>query len=724
MPENINVVTHNLNSMFTNRQLGIAAGQRDKSAEKLASGYRINRAADDAAGLSISEKMRRQIRGLTQGTHNCQDGISMCQIADGALEEVDNMLHRLTELSVKSANGTNSASDRHAIQKEVNALLAEIDRVSLTSKFNEQKIFCDDPSSLSAITEQTDPVIELTDNQKKQLIQSTVSVSLASNPSNYGTYNVTASSNGGITFGMSTISWEDFVNTDGSGMNPDGSFTAGTYVISDPSASLSFTLTDGLTQKDIINAIDGISFELTHTVVGNAFNSIKASVIKRGTDANSFLADIGDTSLPYYGDSTYTKYKTHSINATSDGIQLDSYSRVSWEDMGVDPDSYNGEDITFFDANAGLQIKFSVKENMNLQNVIDSINVSGDITELINVDNRKDWSTSPMGAAYYNFGGGETIQYGTDLVQSLGYDLYEQRYVPPSGNAFSNISIDDDGRTFLTITMTADPSKTITLEGVSLGSMYDNQARWLSFQDELRPGMNGNSRDRDFARRILQSNFSFTVEFDYSSFGSKEDFISTVKDSALNGVSFYLAGSYNTKHNYNMTLGDANIAYDSISNLKMDTSDIDIKDDDDTEITSEPEKQLAYKHVWIQSGADTGSGFSLSFGYMDTKVLGIEGLDVSTMSGATSSIDKVADALDTVSTIRSKIGAQQNRLEHTIKHQNNTIENTQASESIIRDTNIPNEMVKYANRNIIMQAGQSMLAQAEQSNNGVLSLLS
>ena len=112
----MNIVAHNLQGMFSNRQLGIVNNRKEKSIEKLSSGYRINRSADDAAGLAISEKMRRQIRGLTQGTKNTQDGISMCQIADGALAEVSDMMHRLTELSVKSANGTNDAQDRQAIQ--------------------------------------------------------------------------------------------------------------------------------------------------------------------------------------------------------------------------------------------------------------------------------------------------------------------------------------------------------------------------------------------------------------------------------------------------------------------------------------------------------------------------------------------------------------------------------------------------------------------------------
>ena len=112
MSNGMNIVAHNLQAMFSDRQLGIVTDRKGKSTEKLSSGYRINCAADDVAGLAIFEKMRRQIKGLTQGTRNAQDGISMCQIADGALNEVSDMMHRLTELSVQSANGTNDAQDR------------------------------------------------------------------------------------------------------------------------------------------------------------------------------------------------------------------------------------------------------------------------------------------------------------------------------------------------------------------------------------------------------------------------------------------------------------------------------------------------------------------------------------------------------------------------------------------------------------------------------------
>ena len=131
------VVQHNITAQNSNRLLGITTSSQAKSTEKLSSGYKINRAADDAAGLSISEKMRRQIRGLTQASANAQDGISAVQTAEGALTEVHDMLQRMDELATKASNGTQSSADRNSIQMEMNQLMDEIDRVGTTTKFNE-----------------------------------------------------------------------------------------------------------------------------------------------------------------------------------------------------------------------------------------------------------------------------------------------------------------------------------------------------------------------------------------------------------------------------------------------------------------------------------------------------------------------------------------------------------------------------------------------------------
>jgi flagellin len=136
----IMVVQHNLQAMNSNRMLGLTQSTLSKSTEKLSSGYRVNRAADDAAGLAISEKMRRQVRGLSQAVRNAQDGISMAQTAEGAMNEVHDMLQRMNELATQAANGSLQSEDRSYIQMEVNQLISEVDRVATTTTFNERKL--------------------------------------------------------------------------------------------------------------------------------------------------------------------------------------------------------------------------------------------------------------------------------------------------------------------------------------------------------------------------------------------------------------------------------------------------------------------------------------------------------------------------------------------------------------------------------------------------------
>ena len=143
------VVQHNMSAANANRQLGINATNLSKSTEKLSSGYRINRAGDDAAGLSISEKMRGQIRGLDQASRNAQDGISMIQTAEGAMNEIHSVLQRMRELTVQAANDTNATADRTAITKEVEALTSEIDRIASQTQFNTKNLLNGESSDIN-----------------------------------------------------------------------------------------------------------------------------------------------------------------------------------------------------------------------------------------------------------------------------------------------------------------------------------------------------------------------------------------------------------------------------------------------------------------------------------------------------------------------------------------------------------------------------------------------
>ena len=156
------IVKHNLQAMNSNRMLGVNSSTLSKSTEKLSSGYKINRAADDAAGLSISEKMRRQVRGLTQASANAQDGVSMVQTAEGALNEVHDMLQRMNELVVKANNGTLQSEDVNYVQDEINQLVSEIDRTANDTKFNKLDLLNTDKSYTLQVGAEADQTITLT----------------------------------------------------------------------------------------------------------------------------------------------------------------------------------------------------------------------------------------------------------------------------------------------------------------------------------------------------------------------------------------------------------------------------------------------------------------------------------------------------------------------------------------------------------------------------------
>jgi len=175
------VVQHNITAMNTNRQLGITTNAQAKSTEKLSSGYKINRASDDAAGLTISEKMRSQIRGLDQSSTNAEDGISAVNVAEGALNEAHDILQRMNQLATQAANDTNTSTDRAAITKEMDALTSELDRISSTTQFNTMNLldgsFTGKKLQVGALEGQTiDISIGAMDAQTLGITSSTVNV--------------------------------------------------------------------------------------------------------------------------------------------------------------------------------------------------------------------------------------------------------------------------------------------------------------------------------------------------------------------------------------------------------------------------------------------------------------------------------------------------------------------------------------------------------------------
>ena len=272
---NIMVVQHNLQAMNANRMLGITQSAQAKSSEKLSSGYQINRAADDAAGLAISEKMRKQIKGLDQASTNAQDGISAVQTAEGALTEVHSMLQRMNELAVQAANGTNSESDRQSIQDEIDQLTTEIDRVAETTKFNETYLLKGNgKSSVSTIASKDAGI----------------------------TGNLVGAGTGIATFTMTALKHGDTISIGGKG------YTIGVSINTLKTGALSGTLTGTIT-------INGKEYTLLDN---NAKEDLEADPTKIKSDtARNYISDGAKV---IYGTQTY-------VAMTDDGDGIgDNYS--------------------------------------------------------------------------------------------------------------------------------------------------------------------------------------------------------------------------------------------------------------------------------------------------------------------------------------------------------------------------------------------------------------
>ena len=466
------VVQHNISAMNANRMLGITQGSLAKSTEKLSSGYKVNRAADDAAGLSISEKMRKQIRGLDQASANAEDGISAVQTAEGALTEVHDMLQRMNELAVKASNGTMSTDDRQTVQDEVDQLLTEIDRVAETTKFNETYLLKGDTGTVTKKVAAKDAGIE-------------------------GTLAQGATKG---TFTMAKLKLADTISIGGV-----------EYTIGGTSDNVKTSIKNsGLVAGSVIN-LDGVMY----TVAGQEGSNAEKNILS----LDEISKKVQDDSVAIFNGKTHT--------AITDKKKLDGTATQD----GIDDNT----PTVITDATAYQKVQDALK-----------------------------------------------------LANSIGVDT-----------------------------------------AATVGAAADKK-------------INGK---------------------DYKTFEIGK-------------------GSVNVKETLNFSL-----------------------------------------HVGAD--ADMNNKITVGIDSMDSAGLGIKGLNVkdSTGAAATYAIDAIADAVAKVSAQRSALGAVQNRLEHTINNLDNVVENTTSAESQIRDTDMAEEMVKYSKNNILQQAGQSMLAQANQSNQGVLSLL-
>ncbi len=648
------VVQHNLTAMNSNRLLGLTTSAQAKSTEKLSSGYKINRAADDAAGLSISEKMRKQIRGLTQASANAQDGISAVQTAEGALSEVQDMLQRMNELAVKSANGTMSESDRSYIQNEIDQLTTEIDRVAETTKFNETYLLKGNKDA------DKEYAFSYGGTSGTATIANGTSLYKADGTAIADAAALTAYLNEDPKAKLYTTAPQDAVLNnplyDENGNSITTSSQLNSLFAGNASPALystAPTIPNELTAEDI----EFVPASAT-AVIGGAslFEDGNATALSSGDDATSRINAAGDDFA-----AGVTLYKANGSSSLADAdLESGAVSSISGTNLKSGTsillrDNTSGDIITvddqadlgtYFDDGGAIKANFTIVEEA----VIGDLTVSQEAAKFI------DPSDDSTVQAYNKT--------GTEIL-AANYNGTDKLY--EAGGAAGTPATEGDGNDY-----TAPVAGVLATEGT--GGDYTAPSK-PSFYDK-----EGN--------KIAENALSNYFEYDGTSITQKA------------GTKLYDAAGTE------VTADAAKIAE------MMDPA---------------PEELVGNLTLNLHVGADAtdNNQISVKLAAMSATGLGVKGLKVDGTddTNAKNAIDTIKEAIQKVSTQRSALGAAQNRLEHTISNLDNVVENTTAAESSIRDTDMATEMVKYSNNNILAQAGQAMLAQANQSNQGVLSLL-
>ena len=616
------IVQHNITAMNANRMLGLTTGSLSKSTEKLSSGYRINRAADDAAGLTISEKMRKQIRGLDQASTNAEDGVSAVQTAEGALTEVHSMLQRMNELATQASNGTNSESDRQAIQDEISQLTTEIDRVAETTKFNEIYLLKGDKS---------------------------------------------------------------------------GSTQTNTLAAHD--AGLNGTLGASVDGKTTFTA-DKVEVGGKVTIAGTEYNIVDSSKTSDYTSIEEYTAAAGDKLVQEGKTYTYV-----AANATTPGGA--TAAAAGW----------------FADDNTGtaadMTAKTALKEGATL-----TTKATGETTTIVGKSGMALATATAAGTDPGTWAIGDVIEHDGKTYT-----------VTKAGATGTSEWKDEEGNGGKTVALVAGDKFTTKADGKTVQVDNTGISTVENIQDQIKNLADG--KTVTIQKNASDTGKTYTVGVTTKEDGSKytaDDIAALVKGGMYvkaDTTQFYAVSKESGKAN-DITVQDA---YSKMAEeLKKASSigadkDAVVKNNGDgtfeiTQGTVETKTGLSFS-LHVGADADMTNKINVNIDTMSATGLGIKGISVAGEDGsaATYAIDAINDAISKVSSQRSALGAVQNRLEHTIANLDNVVENTTSAESRIRDTDMAEEMVTYSKNSILQQAGQSMLAQANQANQGVLSLL-
>lgn len=583
------IINHNITALNTHNKLSSASAAQSKSMEKLASGLRINRAGDDAAGLAISEKMRAQVRGLDQASRNSQDGISMIQTAEGALNETHDILQRMRELATQAANDTNVGVDRGEIQKEINQLSSEINRVGNTTEFNTQSLLKGDGKANLSLTKVV--------------------------------------SDGSLTSGATTHVQATQTTTIGT---PAGAGDSATFTLNGQSLKVNFTASGSNGGA----ANDSKGYNVTS-------NSASAAIDATST-ANTTAAGIRDA-LQKVIDSNETLKGNYVVSGSNADVTITAVAKAAGGEMfgatGNIAAATESGAIAFTGTSGAASVgttsytQASKAINLNSLEVTDAATTDANIKALVG----KGFTVNDQQIEFYDATAGSYK--GSGIGVAINTAL-ETAAFGSKGDALAKAVADTVASKIDGVTLTA-ATGTLT---VTASSKFLGEA--------------GNA-------------------IEVKDGGIQEDFKATFQVGANKNQSF----------------------------------SIDIKD-------------MRASALGI-TGKAGDAGFTASGSVTDgtSSVAKEAGLDVSNHENASAAVKVINDAIEKVSSERSKLGAFQNRLEHTINNLKTSSENLTAAESRVRDVDMAKEMMSQTKNSILAQAAQAMLAQSNQTPQGVLQLL-
>ncbi len=644
------IINHNLMAMNTQRQLNLNNLAGAKSTEKLSSGFRINRAGDDAAGLAISEKMRGQIRGLNQASRNAQDGISMIQTAEGALNETHAILQRMRELATQAANDTNVGVDRGEIQKEINQLTSEINRVGNTTEFNTQKL-------LNGGGVKTDiNIATQTAGAAAGAISNVV---------------VTTSSVQGAT---ATITIDTDIVITANQQGAAGNDITIKLVNAGNDQELGVTVTGNAITVNLATDGVGAVTTLRDQVVAaiNADDAAKALVTASGGSATAAAA-VGPTNLANGADEARGIYEYTITNAFQKvGAQItigsETFTAVA---SGAIPSlgEFNVNDDAKEQA---VSLAAAINANKNL---------NGRFAATV-VDNKIILTEKTGEAAGSNLGDA-SIGAGTNDA-TVGVYSFNVSDVKVGGQ----YTIDG-----VNIGVTDEASNT----GIATGTAVLYSSDLNQMAANLKGAIDTNALLKDnYDVTVSGSSITLTQKTDKESLTGPEVSTKTTKGNEFTG-SFQIGA--NSGQSMTIEINDMRSLALGISGLESGTKAV---------------AQNGVEASFVKISSVTNGTDNTAVEYA---------LDVSNHTKAQAAISVINDAIETVSAERSKLGAYQNRLEHTIKNLGTSSENLQAAESRVRDLDMAKEMMEFTKNSILQQAATAMLAQANMAPQSVLQLL-